>query len=193
MNQSGGQAGYFAGGVTVTRDLDVRGAVIGFSAVLAVNVGTVTMHRGDAVAILGARHGPSGTYLLLVAPASKGQAVIGIVDQAVEVTTIPAPAAEQNALGVWVSGSYDATVTASVGNTVTPGSSLLVATNGLFSTANVSATAGPVVVGDLLVAGDTPGQLVPAGTSPVAGTVVGYALSGVASGTALIPVLIEPR
>lgn len=193
FNQTGGQAGYFSGAVTVTRDLDVRGAIVGYTAVPAFNGSSLTMSKGDAVSILGVRHGPSGSYLLVVGPASRGQAVVGIVDRQVKFTTVPVPGAQVDGTGALQASSSNATVMARVSDTSGPGSTLLVVTGGIVSVVNVSADTGPVILGALLVAGDTPGQLVAAGPSPAPGTVVGYALQSVVSGTTQIAVLVQPR
>ena len=193
LNEQGGQAGYFVGAVTVTHTLDAQGGVVGSSAVLSLNASQVRMKSGDAVAILGAQHGWNGSYLLLVGPAAKGRAVVGVVAYAVVASTIDVSAASQNGNGDWQPNSLNANVLVNTGGSVGPGSDLVVLTAGVSDAANVSAASGPVAVGEPLVVGDTPGQLVAAGTSPTAGTVVGYALSSLSKGTALIPVLVQPR
>jgi hypothetical protein len=192
-NLTGGQAGYFDGSVTITHDLQVDGAVTGYSALLADNASPQPLRRGDAVALLGVRDGPNGAERLLVGPAQKGQVAIGIVDREVQVAGLILPGATVTANGTWQISGIDAGSIVPVDVTADPGASLLVATSGPFGTASVSAGQGAIDIGTPLAVGDTPGRLVAAGASPAAGTILGYALGKVTSGTGLIPVLIQPR
>jgi hypothetical protein len=53
-----------------------------------------------------------------------------------------------------------------------------------------SAENGPIAPGDLLVASDTPGHAMKAGSNPSLGTVIGKALAGLDSGTGVIQALV---
>jgi hypothetical protein len=141
MNLTGGNAGYFNGGVTVTRDLWVGGAVLGYSGVLAINVSSHTIKAGDAVTALGVQHGPNGIYLIEIVPAAKGQSVLGVADCAASFQLTKAPSALQDSLGNWRAATYDANVVIHGSSVIYPGSKALVAT----SPAGASPATGTVV------------------------------------------------
>ena len=193
LNTANGQAGYFRGNVTVWRDLNVRGAVAGYTAVLAYNADSRALSSGDAVAIVGARRGADGSYIVGVAGASADQTAIGVADGRVDPGTIQAPSAREGNQGVWGSITYDANVLTRVSGRISPGQALLVATGGVFGTAKVSSSAGAVAIGDLVGVGDASGELVRLDPARANGHALGYALADVLSGTSLIPILIQPR
>jgi hypothetical protein len=63
----------------------------------------------------------------------------------------------------------------------------------VFGVASVDASSTPIAIGTPLVVGPVPGQLVGTDATPTTGSTVAYALQSVASGKALIPVLIQSR
>jgi hypothetical protein len=75
-------AGFFQGNVSVTGNLNIDGTCTGCAAAaIAVNGSGSTLAQGDAVALQGVTTAPDGSILLVIGPAKKGDAVIGVVDR----------------------------------------------------------------------------------------------------------------
>jgi hypothetical protein len=190
---AGGQAGYMDGNATVVRDLQVGGAVVGYSAVVAINGSSVGLYRGDTVSLIGVRYRPDGSVIPVVGPSRQGQGVMGIADRQVTASTTRVPAAWEYSYGHWTAGSRETSVLVAQDWSTPPGASMLVATGGTFAVASVDANWGAINIGTALKVLDYPGRLVAAPFSPSDGTVVGYSLGYLPSGTGTVPILIMIR
>jgi hypothetical protein len=186
-----GQAGYFAGSATVTRDLQVDGAIVGYTAIRAINGSSVKLYRGNPVSLMSVRSLADGSVVLVIGPAQVGQQVVGIADRRAKTNTIQVPTTWMDSYGHWFSGASSADAMVADDWVMAPEDGLLVVMAGQFPSVTANAGQGPIVVGTALVVDPTlPGELVAAAASPAAGTVVGYALGGLASGVGAVPMVV---
>ena len=173
----GGQAALYAdGAVQISGDLSVDGGCLGCSvSVLALNDSTEILRPGNAVTITGATRDDQGTLLVSVAPARRGDRVIGIVASAMHL--------EKVSVGGQTVHRYGP-----VEGTILPNGTLRVQTDGLVAEARADASTGQTAAGDSLGVGDAPGQLVRVDPADP-GASVGYALGAIQDG--LVPMLIS--
>ncbi len=198
-------AATFKGNVSIEGSLTVSGAKTGYVADYAVNGTSVTIHRGDALTVLGARAPLIGNIpLLVVGPARAGQIVIGVADSEM----VGQQVSTRSLAGTRSAGVAEVppvrisqeTAYRQGGPATAPGHYLLVATLGAFGFASVDASGGPITAGDSLTASGTAGRLTHARpltlqgqTFYAPGTSVGYALGSLGKGTGVIAIFVEPH
>lgn len=196
-----GHAIYADGNAYVDGDLGMSGMCTGCTtAIVAVNGSTGAIRQGDAVVVRGVRTAPDGSLVIVVAPAKRGDRVLGIADRSL--TLAPATATiEGGSHTIKVPGEGDVTVK-SPESTITPasrvwepgavstaaGGNLRVITTGTFAYQPVAALG--LTPGDQVVVGSTVGRLTRAGASAARGTIAGTFLGTLGDGR--VVVLVQP-
>ena len=178
---------YSSGDCHVIGDITASGSKVGYVVDVALNGSPKALRQGDAVTLLGVRPAVLGSIpLLVVGPAGKGDAAIGVVDRRVEIT----PANKAGAEGNHLKGK---------GTVVQPDEHLYVVTLGAFAVASADVSAGPIKAGSRLAVGAngkvvkaTPLQLNGRSFYP-AGEQVGYALGELATGSSTIGIFVSPH
>ena len=168
-------------------DIEVAGNCTGCALVtLMQNSGTTDLHLGEVAAMTAAVDAPSllGDQPMVGADRAQGAystAVVGVVYYKWVPGNPAAPAGtRQN------TGYYDRAATA-----IRPGEYFGVVTSGAYKEIKVSAANGPIRLGDLLVASDTPGVAMKADPKQATfGSVIGKAMGNLASGEGAIAVMI---
>lgn len=206
-NDSGYYAGYFENfngttspglGVTgyafIDGDLFVSGSKAGYVVDIAFNAGSEPLQQGDVVVVVGADAPIMGNIPVMrvqKATPETAYGVVGVVDVLYEKC---GKAAEELQAGEACGGfRHDVT-------TIEPGQYVGVVTLGAFAYIKADASNGAIQAGDLLSVSPTAGvagkavQLTVDGVSFFApGTIIGKALSGLESGSGLIPVFVSIR
>lgn len=187
------------GDARIDGSLSISGTCTGcVIATIAVNGSAQTIHQGDAVTLIGVTTAADGTIAMTVAPAKKGDAVLGIADRTLTLgaakVTIPAHSRKVPVIG---KGMVDQavparTVTAkdrkwSDGGTATASKGYLrIITSGMFAF-KPSASLG-VAAGDSLAVGATTGKVSKAGADAARGTVAGTFIGTLSDGRVVIMV-----
>jgi hypothetical protein len=197
-----GHAVYSDGNAYVDGDLGMSGVCTGCTtAIVAVNGSTRVIRQGDAVAVRGVRTAADGSTVMVVAPAQRGDRVVGIADRALTLSP------ESASIGgvshtIKVPGKGDVTVKSpqstfkpasriwKPGDVSTPAAGYVrVITSGMFAYRPAAALA--LAAGDQLAVGSTVGRLTRAGASPARGTIVGTFLGRLDDDR--VVVLVQPN
>ncbi|MCZ6817141.1 MAG: hypothetical protein O7F76_10685 [Planctomycetota bacterium] len=173
----------------VQGDLTVFGSKQGYVVDWVLNVDDEPLECGDVVEIVGHAEPLAGDIPVIVvrkARSANSRAVLGPMDCALEQVTFesrPAgPQAEARVLTHWRRRAGAVAVN-EIGQVVTLGS---------FRTVKVDASFGTIRPGDLLVSSPTAGHAM-RHDDPKVGTVIGKALSSLADGRGVIPIMVTPR
>ena len=141
---------------------------------LALNDGSGALTQGQAVAMTGVATDATGAPVLLVAPATKGDTVIGFMDVAMNLETVAG--ADKTDVSGYKPG----------GTTAPTDHMVRVVTGGLFTYALADESAGAIAVGDSLEASATTGKLAKASQASPNGTAVGFAAGTLSDGRVAI-------
>jgi hypothetical protein len=197
-----GLAIYAGGDVAIDGELFVDACTGCAAASLAVNGSGQAIDQGDAVTLLGVTTAADGSVALVVGPAKKNDAVLGIADGALErsaasvelkqaARTVKARGADGKLVDPKVAASSETAKAQSrkwlaAGARTAPDGYLRVITGGVFAVdAGVSAE-----VGDTLAVGDKAGALGKAGAETEKGAAAGKFLGKLKDGRSVI--LVDP-
>lgn len=190
---AGGYGLYSAGSATITGDLYVYGAKVGYVSDIVRNVGSEPLEVGTLVEIAGSSSPVLGEIPVIdvrKATIRNARAALGPVACAinVETSTLPAPVtANGTESSTGVLPRFDLHRQAGA---IAPGAYGSVVTLGSFATLDVDASFGPVLPGDLLVASPNPGYAM-VSNDPLPGTLIGKALGALAMGTGQVAVIVK--
>lgn len=196
-----GQAIYSDGDAYIDGDLGMSGVCTGCTtAIVAVNGSSREIRQGEAVAVRGVRTAADGSIVAVVAPANRGDRVVGIADRALTLSpesattggirrTIMVPGGGPLAVTSPESTFKLAYRTWELGDVAMPAAShLRVITSGMFAYQPVAALG--LTAGDQLAVGSTVGRLTRAGPSAARGTIAGTFLGSLGDGRVVL--LVRP-
>ncbi len=136
------------GDTIVDGSLTVSGGCIGCASLLVARNGSDrVLHQGEAVSLLSLDQAPNGDTVLVVGPAARGDAVVGVIDRAVSHAVPVGPASVRGGWRVW-------------GVDVGAGESMRIASDGMLT---MDGALAGVDAGEGVAVGAEPGRLVVAG------------------------------